>query len=307
MAYVGIQYFVFLVGVEMDISVIKRRGKKVIAIVIGSMVLPFVIGCGFGFFALGNENLVSSAQQATYILFVGLTLTVTTFSVMAHLLSGLNLSNTEIGRLAMSCAIISETSSWILLALSIALSRTSNNHLIFLWVILSNVAFVVFCYFIIRPIIIWMIRRTPEGEAISDFEICLILTSVMIVGFVTDIIGTHFVIGAFVFGLIIPNGPLTITIMEKLEDIVSGFLLPLFFLLNGIKTNIHEIPDFKNWMNLMIIIVLAYIGKFSGTVAISHFYNVPLREAITMGLLMNTKGLVELIILNIGRDKKVSY
>jgi len=172
-------------------------------------------------------------------------------------------------------------------------------------VILSSVAFVVCCIFVVRPSISWMVRRTPEGENFSEFCICLILTGVMISGFITDAIGTHSVFGAFIFGLVVPNGPLGITLIEKLEDFVSGLLLPLFFAISGLKTNISAIKDSSTWGILMIVIVLACAGKIAGTVVVSIFYDMSLREGITLGLLMNTKGLVEMIVLNVGKDQEV--
>lgn len=150
-----------------------------------------------------------------------------------------------------------------------------------------------------------MIKRTPEGEAISEFYICLILTGVMIAGFVTDAIGTHSVFGAFVFGLVIPNGPLGVTLIEKLEDFVSGLLLPLFFAMSGLKTNILAITGAMTWISLIIVIFLACAGKVAGTLLVALYYQMPFYEGVTLGLLMNTKGLVEMIVLNVGKDQKV--
>ncbi|KAK1381796.1 hypothetical protein POM88_019531 [Heracleum sosnowskyi] len=121
-----------------------------------------------------------------------------------------------------------------------------------------------------------MIKRTPEGETISEFHLCVILTGVMICGFITEAIGTHSVFGAFVFGLVIPNGPLVVTLVERLEDFVSGLLLPIFFAISG----------------------TLFVAMYN--------YQMPFYEGLTrLGLLMNTKGLVEMIILNVGKDQKV--
>lgn len=150
-----------------------------------------------------------------------------------------------------------------------------------------------------------MIRRTPEGESFSEFYVCLILTGVMISGFITDAIGTHSVFGAFVFGLVIPNGPLGLTLIEKLEDFVSGLLLPLFFAISGLKTDISSIHGTSTWMITLLVIILACAGKIAGTLLVSLMYQMPIREGVTLGLLMNTKGLVEMIVLNVGKDQKV--
>ncbi|KAL6345906.1 hypothetical protein AAG906_025186 [Vitis piasezkii] len=302
MANVGLLYFLFLVGVEMDLTVIRRTGKKAIAIAIIGMILPFIIGCAFSLI-LHHED--RQMNRSTFVLFLGVALSVTAFPVLARILAELKLINTELGRMAMSSALINDMCAWVLLAVAIALAENESSSLASLWVILSSVFFVVVCIFIVRPVISWMIRRTPEGESFSEFYICLILTGVMISGFVTDAIGTHSVFGAFVFGLVIPNGQLGVTLIEKLEDFVSGLLLPLFFAISGLKTDVTKIHGALTWGFLFLVIILACAGKIAGTLIVALFYQMPLREGIVLGLLMNTKGLVEMIVLNVGRDQHV--
>ncbi|KAJ0097095.1 hypothetical protein Patl1_27971 [Pistacia atlantica] len=302
MANVGLLYFLFLVGVEMDMSVIRRTGKKALALAVAGMVLPFLIGAGFSILLHNKSHQMS---LGTFILFLGVALSVTAFPVLARILAELKLINTELGRIALSSALVNDMCAWILLAFAIALGENESTSLSSLWVILSGVAFVIFCIFIVRPAISWMIRRTPEGETFSEFYICLILTGVMIAGFITDAIGTHSVFGAFVFGLVIPNGPLGLTLIEKLEDFVSGLLLPLFFAISGLKTDIGAIQGTFTWGILVLVIILACAGKIVGTLIVATFYQMPAREGVTLGLLMNTKGLVEMIVLNVGKDQKV--
>ncbi|CAM8902024.1 unnamed protein product [Rhodiola kirilowii] len=304
MANVGLLYFLFLVGVEMDLTVIRRTGRKALSIALAGMVLPFIIGTTFAFM-LHPPHEEQSMHQGTFALFLSVALSVTAFPVLARILAELKLLNTELGRVAMSSALVNDMCAWILLALAIAMAENDSATVATMWVVLSSVAFVLCCIFIVRPIIKWIIKRTPEGETLSEFYICLILTGVMISGFITDLIGTHSVFGAFVFGLVIPNGPVGITLMEKLEDFVSGLLLPIFFAISGLKTDISSIQGTKTWLMLFLVIVLACVGKIAGTVLVTMFHQIPFREGVTLGLLMNTKGLVEMIVLNIGKDQKV--
>lgn len=305
MANVGLLYFLFLVGVEMDISVIWRTGKKSLSIAIAGMILPFIIGASFSFLVHQEDGGVSSIGKGTFVLFLGVSLAVTSFPVLARILAELKLINTEIGKIAMSSALVNDMCAWVLLALAIALAENGTASLASLWVILSSIGFVLFCIFVVRPAISWLIRKTPEGETFSEFSLCLVLTGVMISGFITDAIGTHSVFGAFVFGLIIPNGPLGVTLIEKLEDFVSGLLLPLFFAISGLKTNITSIKSAGTWGYLLLIIFLSCAGKVVGTLLVCVYYQMPAREGVTLGLLMNTKGLVEMIVLNVGKDQKV--
>lgn len=302
MANVGLLYFLFLVGVEMDISVVRRTGKKALAIAIAGMVLPFIIGACFSFILHKTDE---NMTQGTFILFLGVALSVTAFPVLTRILAELKLINTEIGRIALSSALVNDMSAWILLALAIALAENHTTSLASLWVILSSAAFVAFCVLIVRPAVSWMVRRTPEGESFSEFHICIILTGVMLSGFITDAIGTHSVFGAFVFGLVIPNGPIGVTLIDKLEDFVSGLLLPLFFVISGLKTDVSSITSIGTWGFLMLIVLLACAGKVAGTLLVCIYYQMPVHEGITLGLLMNTKGLIEMIVLNVGRDQKV--
>ncbi|XP_051137006.1 cation/H(+) antiporter 15-like [Andrographis paniculata] len=304
MANVGLLYFLFLVGVEMDISVIRRTGRKAISIAIAGMVLPFLIGV---FYALVLEEKLRPdfVKLGTFILFLGVSLSVTAFPVLARVLAELKLLNTEIGRIAMSSALINDICAWVLLALAIALAENEAMSLASVWVLLSSVAFVLFCIFVLRPFISWSAGRTPEGESISEFYICLILTGVMVCGFITDAIGTHSVFGAFVFGLIIPNGPLGVILIERLEDFVSGLLLPLFFAISGLKTNLASITGVSTWAVLALVTALACMGKIVGTLLVCLYNKMPFYEGLTLGVLMNAKGLVEMIVLNVGKDQKV--
>ncbi|XP_057740867.1 cation/H(+) antiporter 15-like [Arachis stenosperma] len=303
MANVGLLYFLFLVGVEMDVGMLRTTGKKVVSLAVAGMVLPFVIGTAFSY--LLHRDYEQGMTQGTYILFLGVALSITAFPVLARILAELKLINTELGRLALSSALINDVCAWILLALAIALAENETTNIASLWVLLSSVAFVAFCAYAVRPGAIWIVKKTPEGESFSEFHISLILAGVMISGFITDAIGTHSVFGAFVFGLAIPSGPLGVALVDKLEDFVSGLLLPLFFASSGLKTNLRLVRGSYTWAILILVIFLACIGKVIGTLMVAFFYQIPIREGAALGLLMNSKGLVEMIVLNVGKEQKV--
>ncbi|KAK7412257.1 hypothetical protein VNO78_03708 [Psophocarpus tetragonolobus] len=302
MANMGLIYFVFLVGLQMDISIIKRTGKKTVSIALVGMILPFLVGVCFSFLILDKHQ---NASHCSYILYVGIVLCVTAFPVLARLLAELKLINTDLGKLALSTSLVNDICAWILLALAIALSDQNTSNWASLWVVLSNIIFVSFCFVIVRPTMWWLIERTPEGKPFSEFQLCIVLTGVMISAFITDVIGTHSVFGAFLYGLVIPNGPLGAAIIEKLEDFVSGLLLPLFYAVSGLRTDIRLISGASSWTIVLAVIPLAFLGKIIGTLLISLMFQIPNRDGVVLGLLMNSKGLIEIIVLNIGREQKI--
>ncbi|MBA0714677.1 hypothetical protein Golax_013636 [Gossypium laxum] len=302
MANVGLVYFLFLVGVEIDLTVLRKTGKRALAVAIGGMILPFVVGICFTIVL--HERKPKSLNTATYILLLGVTLSVTAFPVLARILFELKLINSEIGKLAMSSALLNVMCAWILLAFAIATADNDAKSFASLWVLLASVGFVVVCIVFVRPAITWMVGTTSDGEPLSEFTICVILTGAMISGFITDAIGTHSVFGAFVFGLVIPNGALGVVLLEKLDDFVSGLLLPLFFAISGLKSNFASI-DGRTWGVLAFITFLSCAGKIAGTMLVTMFLRMPYNDGFILGVLMNAKGLVELIVLNIGKDRKV--
>ncbi|TVU36600.1 hypothetical protein EJB05_18539 [Eragrostis curvula] len=302
-AHLGLLYFLFLVGLEMDIDVIKRSGKKALFVAIAGMALPFCIGIATSF--IFRHQVSRNVHQTSFLLFLGVALSVTAFPVLARILAEIKLLNTELGRIAMSAAIVNDMCAWILLALAIAISEVDSTALSSLWVLLSGVLFVLFCFYAVRPGMWWLIRRIPEGEGVSDMQVSLILTGVMLAGVCTDAIGIHSVFGAFVYGLVIPSGPLGVALIEKLEDFVTGLLLPLFFAISGLRTNVRRIRDPITVGLLILVFIMASFAKIMGTIIIAALYTMPFREGIALGFLMNTRGLVEMIVLNIGRDKEV--
>lgn len=199
------------------------------------------------------------------------------------------------------------TCAWAVLAVAIILKQNKGTTLSSLLVVLCAAVFLAFCIFGLRPAVQWLVRQTQEGESVSDLHICTILTGAMACGFVTDAIGIHSIFGDFVFGLITPNGLVWAALIEKLEDFICSLLLQLYFAISGLQTNFGSIPKMEGdgLAPLVITILFAAVGKVIGTVLLAGFFHLSFRESASLGLLMNTKGLMEVIILNIDRDQKV--
>ncbi|KAJ8539372.1 hypothetical protein K7X08_013624 [Anisodus acutangulus] len=169
----------------------------------------------------------------------------------------------------------------------------------------SSVVVVVILSFV-PPIFKWILRRCHEGEPVEEIYICGTLAAILAAGLVTDIIGIHAMFGAFVVGVLVPKeGPFAGVLVQKVEDLVSGLFLPLYFASSGLKTNVATIQGIQSWGLLVLVIFTACFGKIVGTFIVSLLWKIPKNEALALGFLMKSMGLVELIVLNIGKDRKV--
>ncbi|KAL2238287.1 UNVERIFIED_CONTAM: Cation/H(+) antiporter 18 [Sesamum indicum] len=303
LANLGLLFFLFLVGLELDPKALRRTGKKALNIALAGISFPFALGIGTSF-AL-RATISKDVSEGPFLVFMGVALSITAFPVLARILAELKLLTTDVGRMAMSAAAVNDVAAWILLALAISLSGTGRSPILSLWVFLCGLGFVILCILVGPPIFRWMARRS-EGESVNEVYVCATLVAVLAAGLVTDTIGIHALFGAFVLGVIVPKeGPFAGALVEKVEDLVSGLFLPLYFVSSGLKTDVATIRGVQSWGLLALVIATACFGKIVGTVVVARLCKVPLREALTLGFLMNTKGLVELIVLNIGRDRGV--
>ncbi|KAG6643146.1 cation/H(+) antiporter 20 [Carya illinoinensis] len=311
-ASIGLLFFLFLVGLELDLRSIRRSGRKAFGIAAAGISLPFVCGIGVAFVLRKTVDGADKVGYAQFLVFMGVALSITAFPVLARILAELKLLTTELGETAMAAAAFNDVAAWILLALAVALAGDGDggghkSPLISIWVLLSGAAFVTFMLVVIAPAMKWVARRcSPQNDVVDEAYICLTLTGVLVSGFMTDLIGIHSIFGAFVFGLTIPKGgQFADRLIERIEDFVTGLLLPLYFASSGLKTNVAKIQGGKAWGLLALVITTACAGKILGTFVVALMFMMPVRESLTLGVLMNTKGLVELIVLNIGKEKKV--
>ncbi len=303
-ADMGLLFFLFMVGLELDLNQIRKTGRQGLAIAAAGITLPFTAGVGVSFVL--KQTIARDVKFGPFFVFMGVAMSITAFPVLARILAERKLLTTDVGQLAMSAAAVNDVVAWVLLALAVALSGSGKSPTIVLWVLLCGIAFVIFMIVAIRPVMTCIALHCTTNEPVKEMYIWVTLAGVLVAGFCTDTIGIHSIFGAFLLGLVIPkDGPFAGLLVEKLEDFVSILLLPLYFAISGLKTNVGSIHGATAGGLLVLVITVACLGKITGTFLAAEATNLTLNKSLTLGVLMNTKGLVELIVLNIGRSRGV--
>ncbi|KAJ2812867.1 hypothetical protein H4S07_001091 [Coemansia furcata] len=289
-----------MVGLELDPRVLKHNLHRSVIISAAGIALPFSLGIASSY-ALYHVLMKDQGSFINFLLFLGVAMAITAFPVLARILTEQNLLKTTVGSIAISAAAIDDVVSWCLLALVIALTNNTSG-LTVIWVLLVGAAWVLFILFAVKPVYYWYLRRTGCLGGRDPPQIVLFVTFmlVLISAFFTDSIGIHAIFGAFLVGVIVPHdGGFAIKVTEKIEDLVQIFLLPIYFALSGLKTNLSDLNDGNTWGLLVLVCVVAFVGKIAGCTLAARFSKFTWRESLTIGFLMNCKGLVELIVLNI--------
>ncbi|XP_062181598.1 cation/H(+) antiporter 20-like [Phragmites australis] len=306
-ASLGLLFFLFLVGLELDLRSVRRSGRRAFAIAAAGISLPFACGVGVAFVLRRAIPGADQAGYAPFLVFMGVALSITAFPVLARILAELKLLTTPIGETALAAAAFNDVAAWVLLALAVAISGGGHRSpVVSLWVLLCGAAFVAAWMVVVKPAMSWVARRADAAGQGGDVWVAATLAGVLASGLATDTIGIHAIFGAFVFGLTVPKeGEFAGRVTERVEDLVSELLLPLYFASSGLKTDVATIRGGEAWAMLALVIGTACAGKIVGTFAVAMACGMSAREAVVLGVVMNTKGLVELIVLNIGRERKV--
>ncbi|KAG6854452.1 hypothetical protein C0991_006531 [Blastosporella zonata] len=298
---IGLIMFLFLVGLEIDVKVIKRNKVSASAISIAGLLLPLGLGAALGV-GIYREFISPTVNFGYFLLFTAVAIGITAFPVLCRILTSLKLLDTTVGVVTLAAGVGNDVVGWILLALTVALVNASTG-LTALYVLLVCVGYIIFLLYPGRWAYVWLARRTGSLEHGSPTTgmMTLTLLIVFVSAFFTDIIGVHAIFGGFLAGLIIPheNG-YAISLVEKLEDLVNIIFLPIYFTLSGLHTNLGLMNTGKTWGYTIIICLVAFTSKFSACFTAAYYTGFNWRESGAIGSLMSCKGLVELIVLNIG-------
>ncbi|CAM0142912.1 K(+)/H(+) antiporter [Umbelopsis sp. WA50703] len=302
---IGLVFFLFQVGLEVDVRLIKQDMRKSLTVGIMGMALPFAMGVAvsYGLYRLQDDDTI---PFGSYLLFLGVAMSITAFPVLARILAELRLLKTNVGAITMSAGVMNDCTAWVLLALVVALLNSSGG-ITALWVFLCAVGYSVVLIFGVGPLYRRLCIHTGSlDNGPTPLVMTVTLLMVLISAFVTDIIGIHPIFGGFLAGVVIPHdGGLAVKITEKIEDMNNIVFLPLYFALSGLKTQIGLLNTGEVWGYVFLVIFVACFGKITGCTAAAKINGMNWRESFTVGFLMNCKGLVELIVLNIGLSSGV--
>ncbi|KZP00154.1 cation/H+ exchanger [Calocera viscosa TUFC12733] len=300
-ANIGLVLFLFVVGLEVDTRLIKRNARASLAISAAGMILPFGLGAALAVPMYTKYIDTSLVSFGNYLLFAGVAMSITAFPVLCRILTETKLLSTAVGSVTLAAGVGNDLVGWILLALTVALVNASTGVMA-VYVLLCVTGWALFLLFPVKWGFRWLARKTGSFESgPTPFMMTLTLLLVFASAFFTDVIGVHAIFGGFLAGLTMPHdGGFNIALLEKFEDLVSLLLLPLYFTLSGLQTDLGLLDRAVDWGYIVALCVIAFVGKFTGCASVAAFFGFNWRESSAIGTLMSCKGLVELIVLNVG-------
>jgi len=292
----------FMVGLELDLGHLRQLGRAAVMISQVSIVAPFVLGFLFAIYLYPTL----SGESKTFIgfaLFMGSAMSVTAFPVLARILTERKMLRSRVGSVALACAAVDDVTAWCILAAIVVLVRSTGFELP-IWLMVGGLAgFVVLMLFVVRRALRTLGARYESRGSLTEDTVAIVFLVVLGCGFITESLGVHALFGAFLAGVVMPrHDGLSRELTQKLEAVVVVLLLPIYFALTGLRSSFFLISGTSLWLYCAAIIVLAVAGKLGGSLVSARMNWMTWREAASVGILMNTRGLVELVILNIGLD-----
>lgn len=301
LSQIGLAFFMFIVGMELDIDSIRKKASNAFIISHGSIVISFFIGVVLSTYIF-SQFAPAGVSFLSFALFMGVALSITAFPVLARIMKERNITKTPLGNLVISCAAIDDITAWCTLAVIIAIVKAGGMAGSVLTIVLA-VGFVLMMITLVRPWLKKISASIIEKEKVSKTIVAIAFFIMMVSAYITEIIGIHALFGAFMAGVVMPNNiKFKETLATKVEDVSVLLLLPIFFAFTGLRTQIGLLNHGHLWMTFLIIMCCAVGGKFGGGFLTSKLTGQSWKDSLSVGALMNTRGLMELIVLNIGYD-----
>jgi Kef-type K+ transport system membrane component KefB len=301
LSQVGLILFMFVIGMELDLKVLRNQAHDALVISHASIIIPYFLGMWLAYY-LYHDFAPDTIGFIPFALFMGIAMSITAFPVLARVIQERDLTKTKLGIVAITCAAFDDVTAWCILAAVIAIVK-AGTFLSALYTIGLAIAYVLLMIFVVQPVLKRIGNVYSERETINKTIVAVTFLVLLGSAYVAEIIGIHALFGAFLAGVIMPpNFNFRKILMEKVEDVSLVLLLPLFFVFTGLRTQIGLLNDGHLWLVCGWIILTAVAGKFGGSAFTARFVGQSWKDSLSIGALMNTRGLMELIVLNIGYD-----
>ena len=304
LSQVGLVLFMFVIGMELDFSVLKNKINETLVISHAGILVPFFLGIVASYW-IYEEYAAAQTAFLPFALFIGISMSITAFPVLARIIQERNMTKTSLGTLAIASAANDDVTAWCLLAVVIAIAK-AGTFARALYAIGLTALYIIIMFMVVRPFLKKVGEVYANQEVINKTFVALILLILIISSTLTEIIGIHALFGAFMAGVVMPASiGFRKVMMEKVEDIALVFFLPLFFAFTGLRTEIGLINSPALWGVCLLLITVAVAGKLGGCAVAARLVGESWKDSFTIGTLMNTRGLMELVALNIGYEMGV--
>jgi Kef-type K+ transport system membrane component KefB len=301
LSQIGLILFMFTIGMDLNLEKLKEKMGVVYVVSHASILIPYFFGMLLAFF-IYKDFAATQTDFLSFALFIGISMSITAFPVLARIVQEKGLTKTHLGAMAIASAAINDVTAWCILAVAIAIAKTGSVTSS-LFTIGLSVIYVVGMFFIVRPFLKRIGNIYSNSEVLNKSIIAFLLLVLILSSFVTQVIGIHALFGAFLAGVIMPQLPnFRRLVIEKIEDVSVTLLLPLFFVFTGLRTQIGLLNTPYLWEICALFILVAISGKFIGSAFTARILGENWKDSLSLGVLMNTRGLMELIVLNIGYE-----
>ena len=303
-AQVGLVLFMFVTGWELDLAMLRRKAPTIAVTSVSAIAIPFGLGVVVALFLYANHSTVDGKAVAHtgFLLYMGTAMAITAFPVLARLLSDKGMQSSRIGSLALACAAAGDVLAWCLLALVMIFVQSTGPASLAVS-LGGTAAFVLICVFLVRPALEALTRRAVAGRTGATPLFLAVSAGVLLCSYATSLIGVHAIFGAFVFGLVMPRQPAEL--LHRAVEVpmrnISSLTLPIFFIVTGLSVDVTKLGS-SGLAEGLIILVVACAGKVLGSMVPTRLSGMEWRDSAGLAILMNTRGLTELVILEIGRQ-----
>ena len=298
---IGLILFMFVIGLEVDFRVLKNKINETLVISHAGILAPFLLGIIASLFVY-KEYAYTNTRFIPFALFIGISMSITAFPVLARIIQERGLTYTPLGVLTIASAANDDVTAWCLLAIVIAIAK-AGTFISSLFAVACTILYILFMFFIIRPFLKKIGAYYIHKENINKNFISLTFLTLILSATFTQLIGIHALFGAFIAGVVMPSDQhFRHAMMNKIEDVTLAFFLPLFFAYTGLNTNVLLINSWHMVLTCIVFIALAVLGKFGGCAISARLVGESWHDSLTIGILMNTRGLMELVALNIGYE-----